>query len=309
MASIAHHVGSLVWVPEKGVDGTLFRSKKVARWVRGRVAALRPGADGQPGLEVVTEEGATHVLAPADAPLQNERDDTVDDLVKSDFLHEPGCARPPAAGLPAPAPRRAGVSRPAAAWLRRRGSGEGAGSVLPAPPLAGRRCGVRARPAGAAAGPSGRGHAGSGRRAGWSLRAGAGRRRAARNRARGADAPCRPAQDPAHAARAVHAGHDLHVQRQHPHRGAPSAACPDPEPHTRRAAGARRGARRGPAGRGGALRRGARATGQPAQAAAAPVRRAHDDAIPRRAARRAEPARVRHRRAGGRAAPAPRTPS
>lgn len=29
MASIAHHVGSLVWVPEKGVDGTLFRSKKV----------------------------------------------------------------------------------------------------------------------------------------------------------------------------------------------------------------------------------------------------------------------------------------
>ncbi len=102
MASIAHHVGSLVWVPEKGVDGTLFRSKKVARWVRGRVAALRPGADGQPGLEVVTEEGATHVLAPADAPLQNERDDTVDDLVKSDFLHEPGCARgrPPRACPP-----------------------------------------------------------------------------------------------------------------------------------------------------------------------------------------------------------------
>ena len=25
-------------------------------------------------------------------PPQNERDDTVDDLVKSDFLHEPGCA-------------------------------------------------------------------------------------------------------------------------------------------------------------------------------------------------------------------------
>ena len=91
MASNAHHVGSLVWVPEKGVDGTLFRSKKVARWVRGRVAALRPGADGQPALEVATEEGAVHVLPPGEAPLQNERDDTVDDLVKSDFLHEPGC--------------------------------------------------------------------------------------------------------------------------------------------------------------------------------------------------------------------------
>ena len=93
MASNAHHVGSLVWVPEKGVDGTLFRSKKVARWVRGRVAALRPGADGQPQLEVATEEGAVHVLPPGEAPLQNERDDTVDDLVKSDFLHEPGCGR------------------------------------------------------------------------------------------------------------------------------------------------------------------------------------------------------------------------
>ena len=93
MASNAHHVGSLVWVPEKGVDGTLFRSKKVARWVRGRVAALRPGADGQLQLEVATEEGAVHVLPPGEAPLQNERDDTVDDLVKSDFLHEPGCGR------------------------------------------------------------------------------------------------------------------------------------------------------------------------------------------------------------------------
>ncbi|KAK9842297.1 hypothetical protein WJX81_005127 [Elliptochloris bilobata] len=90
MASNAHHVGSLVWVPEKGVDGTLFRSKKVARWVRGRVAALRPGGDGQLLLEVVTEEGEQHLLAPGEAPLQNERDDTVDDLVKSDFLHEPG---------------------------------------------------------------------------------------------------------------------------------------------------------------------------------------------------------------------------
>ena len=70
------------------------RAVQVARWVRGRVAGLRAGADGQALLEVVTEEGAKHALAPAEAPLQNERDDTVDDLVKSDFLHEPGWAAP-----------------------------------------------------------------------------------------------------------------------------------------------------------------------------------------------------------------------
>lgn len=70
------------------------RAVQVARWVRGRVAGLRAGADGQALLEVVTEEGAKHTLAPAEAPLQNERDDTVDDLVKSDFLHEPGWAAP-----------------------------------------------------------------------------------------------------------------------------------------------------------------------------------------------------------------------
>ncbi len=179
MASIAHHVGSLVWVPEKGVDGTLFRSKKVARWVRGRVAALRPGADGQPGLEVVTEEGATHVLAPADAPLQNERDDTVDDLVKSDFLHEPGCARgrPPRACPPRSAARRRVPTGRClvAAERERRGSGE----RPPATPLAGRRRGVRARPADAAVGPLAAGtRAAGGRLAGACARerAGAGRR-------------------------------------------------------------------------------------------------------------------------------------
>lgn len=40
--------------------------------------------------QVQTEEGTTITLPPLDCPLQNERDDTVDDLVKSDFLHEPG---------------------------------------------------------------------------------------------------------------------------------------------------------------------------------------------------------------------------
>lgn len=46
------------------------------------------------------------------------------------------------------------------------------------------------------------------------------------------------------------------------------------------------------------MRSAAPRAGKPAQAPAAPVRRADDDAISRRAARRAEPARVRHRGAG-----------
>ena len=41
-------------------------------------------------MQITTEDGATPMLPPAECPLQNERDDTVDDLVKSDFLHEPG---------------------------------------------------------------------------------------------------------------------------------------------------------------------------------------------------------------------------
>ncbi|EFN53725.1 hypothetical protein CHLNCDRAFT_25512 [Chlorella variabilis] len=49
----------------------------------------QPG--GEPLLDVVTEEGQEVAGLPAgDCCLQNERDDTVDDLVKSDFLHEPG---------------------------------------------------------------------------------------------------------------------------------------------------------------------------------------------------------------------------
>lgn len=41
-------------------------------------------------VQVQTEEGIIITLPPLDCPLQNERDDVVDDLVKSDFLHEPG---------------------------------------------------------------------------------------------------------------------------------------------------------------------------------------------------------------------------
>lgn len=89
--SNAYHAGTLVWVGEKAVTEGPAHLKKAARWVKGRVESVsKSGADGVT-LIVKTEEGATRQLTPAECPLQNPRDDTVDDLVKSDFLHEPGC--------------------------------------------------------------------------------------------------------------------------------------------------------------------------------------------------------------------------
>jgi myosin-5 len=84
----AHHVGSLVWAPEQNVTDAQGR-KKAAGWVKGRVVAERKSTSGQAILDVQTDSGI-FTLTPAECPLQNERDDTVDDLVKSDFLHEPG---------------------------------------------------------------------------------------------------------------------------------------------------------------------------------------------------------------------------
>ena len=50
--------------------------------------------DGNDGesllLQVKTEDGTLLESLSSDCCLQNERDDTVDDLVRSDFLHEPG---------------------------------------------------------------------------------------------------------------------------------------------------------------------------------------------------------------------------
>ena len=84
----AHHIGSLVWAPERtGTDAQ--GNKRAAGWVKGRVIAERKDAAGEVVLEVQTDLG-TQTLRPPECPLQNERDDTVDDLVKSDFLHEPG---------------------------------------------------------------------------------------------------------------------------------------------------------------------------------------------------------------------------
>jgi hypothetical protein len=95
----AYHVGAQVWVPVKGPADALGR-KGAARWVRGRVTAVSTEKNGISLVEVQTEENHTLTLKAADCPLQNERDDTVDDLVKSDFLHEPGYAHAATCRLP-----------------------------------------------------------------------------------------------------------------------------------------------------------------------------------------------------------------
>jgi len=62
---------------------------KVGRWVKGVVVKSDTSTKAS-HVRVQTEEGAIKEFSPEELPLQNERDDTVDDLVKSDFLHEPG---------------------------------------------------------------------------------------------------------------------------------------------------------------------------------------------------------------------------
>ncbi len=95
----AYHVGAQVWVQVKGPADALGR-KGAARWVRGRVTAVSTEKNGISLVEVQTEENHNLTLKAADCPLQNERDDTVDDLVKSDFLHEPGYAHAATCRLP-----------------------------------------------------------------------------------------------------------------------------------------------------------------------------------------------------------------
>ena len=87
-SSQAYHEGSPVWVPEASESG--FKKQKVGRWVKGVVLRGGVDPDGMFRVTVQTEEGNIGQYSPEDLPLQNERDDTVDDLVKSDFLHEPG---------------------------------------------------------------------------------------------------------------------------------------------------------------------------------------------------------------------------
>jgi hypothetical protein len=89
----AYHAGSLVWVPESIPSSPRTGKRYAHRWAKGRVCkvVLAAGGKDKPTLEVELEDGSIATFALSDCPLQNERDDTVDDLVKSDFLHEPGC--------------------------------------------------------------------------------------------------------------------------------------------------------------------------------------------------------------------------
>lgn len=87
-SSQAYHAGSPVWVPEGLEQGP--GKQKVGRWVKGVVLKTGVSATGATAVTVQTEDGSVREHLTEDLPLQNERDDTVDDLVKSDFLHEPG---------------------------------------------------------------------------------------------------------------------------------------------------------------------------------------------------------------------------
>lgn len=95
-AGSACHVGSAVWVAEgtgsssAGAPAVPASRKKPGRWLKATVVAVG-GAPTSRTLTVETEDGRTLEGVPeSDCPLQNSRDDTLDDLVRADFLHEPG---------------------------------------------------------------------------------------------------------------------------------------------------------------------------------------------------------------------------
>jgi hypothetical protein len=75
-------------------------SRDTASCVDRTPAADVASAAGGQSLEVQAEDGWAAAVSLAACHLVNERDDTLDDLVKSDYLHEAGCAgsgcqRPP----------------------------------------------------------------------------------------------------------------------------------------------------------------------------------------------------------------------
>ena len=79
--SQAFLAGTPVWAPCPQNKST---------WLRGVVEGVSRGADESVMLCVKLEDGELSKQRASDCFLQNEKDDTVDDLVHSDFLHEPG---------------------------------------------------------------------------------------------------------------------------------------------------------------------------------------------------------------------------
>ncbi len=67
----------------------LYSFMSECRWIRGTVTGVH---DDGCTVAVRTEADWTADVPAIDCHVQNERDDTLDDLVKSDYLHEAGCA-------------------------------------------------------------------------------------------------------------------------------------------------------------------------------------------------------------------------
>ncbi|KAL6770143.1 hypothetical protein ACKKBG_A33770 [Auxenochlorella protothecoides x Auxenochlorella symbiontica] len=84
--------GTAVWAPRVEVllsaaaDGS---RKRVTHWLAGIVQAAERKGDAV-DLKVRLTSGDVVQITATSVHLQNERDDVIDDLVKSDFLHEPG---------------------------------------------------------------------------------------------------------------------------------------------------------------------------------------------------------------------------
>lgn len=85
-----------VWVavpaqpsPSRGNNNT--SQQQTTRWVPATVTRVDvDAAYGGMVLSLNTPDGTLTNMPAHACPLRNERDDTIDDLVKSDFLHEPG---------------------------------------------------------------------------------------------------------------------------------------------------------------------------------------------------------------------------
>lgn len=89
----AYHAGAAVWVADPAsAKATPSGRKAPAVWLQGTVTALE-GEGSSLALTVDVGGGRSLTAPAADCPLQNSRDDTLDDLVRADFLHEPGYER------------------------------------------------------------------------------------------------------------------------------------------------------------------------------------------------------------------------
>lgn len=80
--------GTAVWAPSQASEGSTRKTDSI--WIRGIVEGVTRGAEDEVVLNITLENGELGQYKASECFLQNEKDDTVDDLVRSDFLHEPG---------------------------------------------------------------------------------------------------------------------------------------------------------------------------------------------------------------------------